>query len=240
MWSFILFLFLFLAGIGSLYAQKDRILVFSKTAGFRHDSAIAEGQRLLFKLGKKLGVQVDTTENESFFEKESLERYSALVFLCTSGQIFNEKQKEAFQNYMEKGGGFMGIHSASTTEYDWAWYGNLVGAYFQNHPPGKVDAKVYRVNKMHPATASLPNPWEVNDEIYNFKWMSTHLNVVLVVDEKSFKGGTHGAYHPISWYQEFSGGKSFYTALGHDEEVYKNELFIRHILGGLSYVLGRD
>lgn len=220
-------------------SKQKKVLVFSKTAVFRHDSAISEGKKLFQALAKENDFQVDTTENAALFTAENIAQYDAIVFLCTSGPVFDDQQKQDFKTYIEGGGGFMGIHAASTTEYDWPWYGELVGAYFKDHPPGKVNVRLHIRDHQHPATRSLPAIWAFNEEIYNFKWMAKDLNVLITVDENSYKGGTHGEYHPLSWYHTNSGGRAFYTALGHDEKSYQDPLLIAHILGGLNYVLGR-
>lgn len=237
MTAFLLLMFLSFQQQG--LAQQKRILVFSKTTSFRHSSAISEGKKVIGKLAKQHDFLVDTSENVALFTPEGLSKYDALVFLCTTGDLFDAQQKQAFQSFVESGGGFMGIHSATDTEHSWPWYGKLVGAYFKNHPPGLQEVALRVVNQDHPATAHLPVIWNKKDEIYNFKQISPDIQVLITVDEKSYKGGENGDDHPMSWYHTQYGGRAFYTALGHDAESFQEEAFQQHLLGGITYVLGK-
>lgn len=134
----------------------------------------------------------------------------------------------------------MGIHSASDTEYDWPWYGRLVGAYFSNHPnnPNVRDAVINVVEAGHPATEMLPERWERTDEWYNFRELPDHVNVLLTLDTDTYEGSGHPGYHPVAWYHEYDGGRAFYTALGHTIESYSEELFLKHVWGGIRYAMG--
>src|SRR5689334_13214358 len=117
----------------SLASQGPRILVFSKTAGFRHDS-ISDGVAAIRQLGQQNNFDVDATEDASLLNGANLSRYQAIVFLSTTGDILDSAQQSSVEQYIRNGGGFVGVHSATDTEYDWEWYGGLVGAYFQDHP----------------------------------------------------------------------------------------------------------
>ncbi|WP_247236536.1 ThuA domain-containing protein [Telluribacter sp. SYSU D00476] len=221
--------------------EQPRILVFSKTAAFRHTS-IEAGQKALMKLGKEKGFAVDTTEDASRFYEENLKRYQAVVFLSTTGDVLNAQQQNAFERYIQAGGGYLGIHAATDTEYDWPWYNQLAGAWFANHPmPDNVQkGEFVVVDKNHPSTHFLPERWEREDEFYSFKNISPALHVLLTIDEKTYKGGTNGDNHPMAWYQEFDGGRSFYTAGGHTDATFSEPLFLRHLAAGLQYVMGGD
>lgn len=132
----------------------------------------------------------------------------------------------------------MGVHAATDTEYEWPWYGKLVGAYFTNHP--KVQKAIIKVtDKKHPSTKLLPDVWEHTDEWYNFKDINPDMKVLAWLDEKSYEGGTNGNEHPIAWYHEYDGGRAFYTGLGHTEESYSDPLFLKHLLGGIQYAIGK-
>jgi type 1 glutamine amidotransferase len=217
--------------------KQKKILVFSKTAGFRHTSSIVAGKKYILELGVKNKFGVDTTEKADAFTPENLKQYSAVVFLCTTGNVLNDEQQKAFEEYIRSGGGFMGIHSASDTEYDWPWYGELCGAYFKNHP--RIQEAVFNVvDQNHPATAHLPSVWKRTDELYNFKWYGTDLKVLITIDESSYNGGGNGEFHPMAWYHEFDGGRGFYTALGHDNKSWEDPVFVQHILGGIQYAMG--
>jgi type 1 glutamine amidotransferase len=233
-------LFLFTALSLSSYAlpkQQKKILVFSKTAGYRHTSAIDAGKKYLMDLGKSNRFGVDTTENADVFTAENLKKYSAVVFLCTTGNVLNDQQQQAFEQFIRKGGGYLGLHSAADTEYDWPWFGELNGAYFKNHPK-QQEAIFNVVNGNHIATAHLPKVWKRFDELYNFKWIGTDLNVLITIDESSYTGGGNGENHPMAWYHEFDGGRGFYTALGHDNKSWEDPMYLQHVLGGIRYVMG--
>jgi len=217
-------------------AKKKRILVFSKTAGFHH-SSIDEGIAALQKLGLENNLDVDTSKNSELITPENLKKYAAVVFLNTTGDIFNDNQQKAFEDYIHAGGGYVGIHAASDTEYDWPWYGKLTGAYFVSHPDQQV-ADLQVLKRKTIATKHLPEIWKRKDEWYNFKDIEKDIKVLINLDEKSYKGGTNGDNHPVAWYRDFEGGRSFYTALGHVEESYIDPLFLKHILGGIQYAIG--
>lgn len=234
---FLLLLSLLITSAGFAFKPKPRLLVFSKTAGFRHD-AIPEGKLAMLQMGAENGFDVDTTEDASVFTKKNLKRYKAIVFLSTTGNILNDEQQAAMEGYIKKGGGYVGIHAATDTEYDWPWYNQLVGAYFLSHP-NQQTATLQVVDRTHPSTKHLDATWIRKDEWYNFKSIVPGLKVLIKIDEKSYTGGKNGDDHPMSWYREFDGGRMFYTELGHTKESYKEDAFLKHVLGGIEYVIGK-
>ncbi|HMG70736.1 MAG TPA: ThuA domain-containing protein [Gemmatimonadaceae bacterium] len=219
--------------------QDSRVLVFSKTAGFRH-SSIGVGRATIRKLGQENGFSVDTTEDAAAFTSKNLARYRAVVFLNTTGDVLDAAQQDDFERYIQAGGGYVGIHAASDTEYDWPWYGRLVGAYFTSHPNNpNVRKATYRVlDKSHPSTEGFPDTLVREDEFYNFKSIDPTIHVLIEIDEKSYQGGTNGDHHPMSWYHDFDGGRAWYTNMGHTEATYSEPLFLKHLLGGLRYAMG--
>jgi len=219
-------------------AAHARILVFSKTTGYRHAS-IPKGKLAILNLGKQNGFEVDTSENADVFNESDLKKYAAVVFLCTTGEVLNYNQEVALERFIQSGGGFAGIHSAADTEYDWGWYGELNGAWFDSHPDIQP-ASLSIVDNSQPSTKPLPATWNRKDEWYNYKKMGNDLKVLLKLDEQSYKGGNMGNNHPIAWYHEFDGGRAFYTGLGHTEESYSDSLFLKHILGGIQYAVGNN
>jgi len=217
--------------------KQKKILVFSKTAAYRHASSIISGKKSILEMGAKNKFTVDTSENADVFTADNLKQYAAVVFLCTTGNVLNDDQQKAFEGYIHNGGSYVGIHSASDTEYDWPWYGELCGAYFKNHP--RIQEAVFNVvDQNHPATAHLPAVWKRTDELYNFKWYGTDLKFLITIDENSYTGGNMGEFHPMAWYHEFDGGRSFYTALGHDNKSWEDPVFAQHILGAIEYGMG--
>src|SRR2546422_3179236 len=139
-------------------AQQPPVLVFSKTAGFRH-SSIPNGIAAIRKLGQENGFAVDATEDAGAFTRKNLARYSAVVFLSTTGDVLDAAQQDDFERFIQAGGGYVGVHSATDTEYDWPWYGRLAGAYFNGHPGNpNVRKGTYRgLHKSHPSTEGFPD-----------------------------------------------------------------------------------
>ncbi|MFL5610378.1 MAG: ThuA domain-containing protein [Gemmatimonadaceae bacterium] len=220
-------------------SQESRVLVFSKTAGYRH-SSIGVGLAAIRKLGQQNGFSVDATEDAGAFTSKNLGRYRAVVFLNTTGDVLDNAQQDDFERYIQAGGGYVGIHSATDTEYDWPWYGRLAGAWFNGHPNNpNVRKATYRVlDKNHPSTQGFPDTWDREDEFYNFKSIDPTIHVLVEIDEKTYEGGTNGDHHPMSWYHDFDGGRAWYTNMGHTEATFSEPLFLRHLLGGLRYAIG--
>jgi type 1 glutamine amidotransferase len=213
------------------------VLIFSKTAGFRHKS-IPAGISAVTSLGEQWGFDVEATEDAAVFTTDSLARYRAVIFLNTTGDILEPEQQAAFESYIRNGGGFAGIHSATDTEYDWAWYGELAGAYFKDHPAIQT-ATTRIVDSTHVSTGHLPLEWSRNDEWYNFRAdPAPNVNVLIDLDESTYSGGSMGASHPVSWYHGYDGGRAWYTAMGHTIESFEEPLFRRHLLCGIMWAAG--
>lgn len=225
----------------TLASSSMRLLVFSKTNGFRHAS-IKDGKIALQKLATEHNFRVDFTEDSSVFTDANLSHYNAVIFLMTTGNnILDANQKAAFERYIRAGGGYVGVHSASDTEYDWPWYGGLVGAYFDRiHGHSKiVQATIHVTDRTNPSTIMLPATWIRTDEWYNFATNPRGtVNVLMTIDERTYKGGTMGADHPIAWYHEYDGGRAWYTAMGHTSASYYEPLFLDHLWGGIIYAAG--
>jgi type 1 glutamine amidotransferase len=219
------------------FGQKYKILVFAKTAGYHHES-IGTGLLAIQKLGSQNRFAADTTTSAEEFTSANLKQYAAVVFLNTTGDILNDEQQQAFTQYIQGGGGFVGVHAATDTEYGWPWYGKLVGAYFLKHPDQQM-ATLQVTDRGSIATSHLPESWSRKDEWYNFKDIQPDLKVLINLDETTYKGGTNGASHPIAWYHDFDGGRAFYTGLGHVEASYSDPLFLKHLLGGIQYAAGQ-
>ncbi|HYW49493.1 MAG TPA: ThuA domain-containing protein, partial [Gemmatimonadaceae bacterium] len=215
-----------------------RVLVFSKTAGYRHES-IDVGKVALIKLGAANGIVVDTTEDAGRISEASLRNYAAVIFLSPTLNVLDRAHEVDLQRYMQAGGGFVGIHAAADAEYDWRWYGRLVGAYFKSHPATQP-ATLRVTDATHQSTAHLPTEWKRTDEWYNFRAIAPDLHVVMTIDERSYTGGENGATHPVAWYHAVDGGRAFYTALGHTPESYADSLFLQHVLGGMRYAIGEQ
>ncbi|WP_184808140.1 ThuA domain-containing protein [Actinophytocola algeriensis] len=223
-------------------AQADAtILVFSKTAGFRHDS-IPAGIAAIQTLGEQNGFAVEATEDAAAFTAGNLSRFAAVVFLSTTGDVLNAEQQTAFENYVDGGGGYAGVHAAADTEYDWPWYGSLVGAYFQSHPQIQ-EATIDVTARDHPSTAPLPYQWTRTDEWYNYRSNPrANVKVLATLDESSYDpgGGAMGDDHPIMWCHAQEQGRSWYTGLGHTQESYAEPEFLASLAGGIKYAAGLE
>ncbi|AOW09949.1 Crp/Fnr family transcriptional regulator [Flavobacterium gilvum] len=220
----------------AIFVKPKKVLIFSKTNGFRHGS-ISVGINAIKKLGEENNFLVDATEDSLAINSKNLKQYQVIIFLNTTGTILGKEGELALQEFMKKGKGFVGVHSASDCEFDWPWYGKMIGGYFVSHPAQQT-AKLVVVNKEHIATKHLPAIWERKDEWYNFKDLNPDVNVLLKIDESSYTGGKNGDNHPMAWYQNYGGGRMFYTALGHTNESYSDPLFLQHLLGGITYAMG--
>ncbi len=224
-----------------------RVLVFSKTSphGYRHVS-IEAGKNALVDLCYQNGIWADTTENSAQFNEKNLKRYAAVIFLSTNGEVLHADEEAAFERYIQAGGGFVGIHAASATEYTWRWYGGLLGAYFKDHPVMQ-DGLVQVERCDDPSTAHLGcSDLKWKDEWYNFRQYEPDLEILLSIDESKYKGGTlppgqfDKAHHPLAWQHTYDGGRSFYTSLGHQPEAYSDPAFRQHLLGGIRYAIGKQ
>jgi type 1 glutamine amidotransferase len=214
-----------------------RLLIVSRTTGYRHAS-IPAGIAAVRELGAGLGCAVDATEDPVVFTPDGLAPYAAVVFLSTSGVILDDAAKAAFEGFVRGGGGFVGVHGASTTEYGWPFYEQLVGAWFARHPHVQ-QATVRVIDRAHPATGHLDPAWTWTDEWYDFRTDPTPgVRVLLTVDESTYTGGGMGASHPIAWCHEKLGGPAFYTALGHCAEAYAEPALRAHLTGGIRYAIG--
>lgn len=229
---------------GALAGAK--VLVYTKNGtGYVHEN-IPHSVAALRKLGTDYGFEVVASDNPALFTEDNLKQYDALIFSNTNNETFDtDAQRQALQAYVRNGGGFVGIHSASGSERDWPWFSQLLGGNFERHAP-RQDFTVEIVDRTHPSTAFLPDRWEIeDDECYYLKELNPGIRVLLAADlttvtdtEKStFPGALFGDHFPLAWYQEFDGGRQWYTALGHRPEEYEDPRFMRHILGGIQWVI---
>ncbi|MEJ2859141.1 MULTISPECIES: ThuA domain-containing protein [unclassified Saccharothrix] len=218
--------------------EPYNVLVFSKTTGYRHDS-IPAGVQAIRLLGAACGFTVAVTEDSGRFTPDSLARYEVVVFLNTTGEVLDAEQKSAFESYIRAGGGFVGIHSAADTEYDWPFYAELVGAHFASHP--EVQRATVRVeDHAHPATAHLPSTWVLTDEWYDYRTNPRDtVQVLSTVDESTYSGGMMGSDHPHTWCKTVGEGRSFYTGSGHTAEIFADPDFRSLLLGGIRYAANR-
>jgi len=234
-----------------------RILIYSRTTGFRHDS-IEAGVAAIERLGIEPEWRVAWTEDPTVFTDDHLAAFDVVVFLSTTGDVLGDDQQAAFERFIAAGKGYVGIHAAADTEYDWPWYGGLVGAYFKGHPAVQ-QAQVVIENAEHPSMRNLPEPWVRSDEWYDYRtnpgearaddaggadaWSgepTPRMTILARVLETTYEGGGMGEDHPIAWCREYAGGRSWYTGGGHTIESFSEPAFLKHLAGGIMWAGGQD
>jgi len=238
--------FTFLTLFASLSARAEQfsVLLFTKTADFHHDS-VAAGVIAIQELAKLHDFKVFWTDDaKRHINDKELAKYKVVIFLLTTGDVLNDEQQAAFERFIRAGGGFVGIHSAADTEYDWAWYTKMVGYMFHIHPA--VQTATIKVEDYNfPGMDRFAKRFLATEEWYEFSApKSDNLKFLLSVDEKTYKpaakwaekeGKGMGDFHPISWYHEYDGGRAFYTALGHLPATYSDAAFMHHVYGGIYW-----
>jgi type 1 glutamine amidotransferase len=225
-------------GSGGSMLAPPRVLLFSKTAGYRHES-IPTAIAALEAAGSTRGWTTQATEDASLFTAQTLAAFDVVAFVMTTGDVLDAGQEAAFQAFIQAGGGYAGVHSASDTEYGWSWYGGLCGAYFAGHPAIQPATLIVE-NVMHPATQHLGPTWMRTDEWYSFDHNPRpEVDVLVSIDEATYDvGGLAMGDHPMAWSHEYDGGWAFYTALGHSMESYAEPEFMEHLVGGIEWAAG--
>lgn len=226
-----------------LLAEQFNVLIFSKTAGWHHTS-VNEGVTALKAMAENHHFNIDWQEDANLINSKNLAKFDVVLFLQTTGDILNDEQQKALEEFIQSGKGFVGVHSASDTEYDWPWYGKLIGRHFKIHPQIQT-ARLSVIDDKFPGLEYFPKSSLWTEEWYEFgEELSPDLHYILSVDESTYdpkadwgqnKGIGMGKFHPVSWYQYIDGGRSFYTALGHMGVSYSNKAFIEHLYGGIYW-----
>lgn len=239
------------AGAPAAPAKPIRVLAFSKTNGYRHGKPIELAHAMLKDFAKDGGMVIDAHSGEKpeVFTQDVLKDVDVVVFLHTTDNpknpLLNKEQRAAFEAFIQRGGGWVGVHGASDGGYDWPFLSEMLGAHFKCHPAQQT-ADLHVVNADHPSTAHLEKTFKHHEEWYSFTdniHGKPEYMELLRVDEKSYKqpgNGVMGDDHPICWCREYKGGRSWYTELGHTEPQYKQEWFRKHVLGGIQWAAKRE
>ena len=234
------------AGPGVLDARPDdfdagpiAVLVFTRTEGYRHAS-IADGVAAVRELGAARGYTIEHTEEVDVFDTAGLASYQVVMFLSTTGDVLDAPQEAALEAWVRAGGGFVGVHSAADTEYDWPFYAELVGALFLSHPAIQ-DATMIVEDRSHPSTAHLGETWMRRDEWYDYRTSPRgSVSVLLSLDHESYTGSVMaGSDHPIAWHHAIDAGRAFYTGGGHTSESWAEPDFRAHVAGAIEWAAGR-
>lgn len=228
-------------------ANKGRVLVYSGSTGYRHES-IPAAVASIKSLAEKAGYTIDTSEDPEVFTAENLAQYKALVLVSNStdpkkpeSEWFQGPKRDALQGFLEDGKGVIGLHAAADSHYLWGWYGRMIGGYFERHPKGTPKGVVTVVDAKHPATAKLPHTIERNDEWYYYKDFDPTVRVLVTIDPKTIgeNGEADVNPNPLVWCHEFGGGRVFYSALGHTNESWSEPYMLNLMTGALAYAVGR-
>ena len=226
----------FCIGNLNIFSQEHlNLLLYTKTAGFRHKS-ITTGKDAFKLWAKQENWIIHNSESPTDVNTKHLSNIDVVVFLNTTLDVLDESSRKAFQRFINEGGGFVGIHAASDTEFNWPWYYQMIGAYFKNHPKVQVATLKIHQDTKHPSISHLKDSLTIKDEWYNFRDdVLKRVNVLMTIDENSYKGHNKDKSHPISWYHYFDGGRIFYTGMGHTLEIYKNPDFINHVKSAVNW-----
>lgn len=233
------------ASVTASAAEKTKVLIYSGSTGFRHDS-IPAAVEAVKGVATRLGYSFDATEDPEVFTTEKLDAYKAIVFVSTTtdpkkpeSEWFVGGRRDALVGFMKAGKGVVGLHAAADSHYHWGWYGQLMGGYFERHPRGTPKGTQTVVDARHPATAKLPKTITRNDEWYYYKDFNPLVHVLITVDPATIGDGEADANpNPLVWYHEFGGGRVFYNGLGHTSESYAEPYVLDIISGGLKYAVG--
>jgi type 1 glutamine amidotransferase len=226
------------------FEKPVNVLVFSKTSGFRHES-ISSGLKMLFDQSKKQNWVITATENAGLFTNDFLSNFDVVVFLNPTGDAIDAGGQAAFEKFMKSGKGFVGIHAAADCEYEWPFYGKLVGGYFKTHPASQEATVVFEKSD-HPAVKPFKGmkSYTTYDEWYTFKENPRpYVNVLATIDESSIKKYDNDNWkmgdHPIIWWSEKDGIRSFYTGFGHTHEAFQDKYIIEHITNAINWAVRR-
>jgi type 1 glutamine amidotransferase len=227
--------------------KKINVLVFSKTNGYRHNS-ISSGLKMMSDLAQERNWILTATENAELFTPEFLKTFDVVVFLNPTGDVLSDTQQQNFEEFMTKGKGFVGIHAAADCEYDWPWYGQLVGAFFKTHPPAQMGTVIFE-NTDHPSMAPFKgmDSYRTFDEWYSFKENPrAKVHVLARLDETSLDKATlkddkwKMGDHPLIWYQDTGTYRSFYTVFGHTPEAFQDPKIKEHIGCAVDWAAKRN
>ena len=227
---------------------EKKVLIYTKNGkGYVHEN-IPASVACLEKICKDNNWTFQTTDDASVFTKEKISKFDVLVFSNTNNETFDtEEQKKVFQEYIRDGGGFVGIHSACGSERQWPWFWANLGGKFEFHPPQEeFDIKI--IDKKHASTAHLPLTWKWTDECYFLNELNPDIHILIAVDIRSlnqdnikrYSTRRFGDYFPLAWCHEFDGGRQWYTALGHNDEHYEDENFVKHLTGGIRWAMTKE
>lgn len=234
-----------LPGLAAAAKPARKVLIYSGSTGFRHDS-IPAADAAIEAIGTKLGYGVDVSEDPAVFTRDNLAQYAAIVFVSNTtdpkkpeSEWFTGDRRDALVGFLHDGKGVVGVHAAADSHYHWPWYGEMIGGWFEHHPKGTPTATLTVLDGKHPATAQLPKTITRNDEWYYYKDFDPRLHVLITLDPKTIgpPGETDVNPNPNTWYHAFGGGRVFYTGLGHTAESYQEPYVVDLLTGALRWAV---
>lgn len=246
---FCIILFTNITYSSSYTLNKGKILVYTKNGkGYVHDN-IPFAVISIKELADANNFEIDVSDDPSVFNKSNLQKYKLIIFTSTNNDVFDtDEQRLNFRQYIEAGGGFVGIHSVTGTERNWKWFKMMLGETFSWHAKYQK-FKVLKINSNHPSMKGVPDSWEREDECYFGKELYPGIQVLMVHDLESLQkdqtdlitknAGSFANYYPAVWFQEFDGGNIWVTALGHSKESYQDPIFKNHLLQGIRFIASK-
>lgn len=226
-------------------ARKGKLLYMTLTKGYHHQS-VELSKQIVKEIGEKSGAfETTVTEDVGAFTKENLKTYDAVMFNTTGELPMTDEEKSAFVDFIRSGHGFVGVHSATDTFYEWGVYNKIIGGYFNEHPWHQL-VTVDVVDPNSKLVSSLGKSFQISDEIYqiaDFQADTSH--VLLALDPTSVdqtKPGVHRRYYgwPIAWTRTFGKGRVYYNSLGHEEAVWKDQRYQEMLLKGIRWVMREE
>ncbi|MES2443901.1 MAG: ThuA domain-containing protein [Pseudomonadota bacterium] len=233
-----------IVGPAAAAARHPHVLIFSYSTGYRHAS-IEAGVAAVKAMGERAGMTMVASADPDIFSEAGLKAFDAIVFVSNTtkpkepeSEWFTGTRRDALQAFVHRGGGIVGIHAAADSHYNWPWFGRLMGGRFVRHPQGTPEGVVTIVDSKHPSTKGLARSVKRVDEWYYYDDFNPQVRLLVVLDPQSI-GEKDVNPNPMSWSQEFEGGRVFYTGMGHTPESYAEPWFLKHLEGGLNWVLRR-
>ena len=226
----------------TLSAQQFKALLVVQTAGWQHESTFS-AIPAMEKMAARHDFKLDLKQRAMPVNEKMLANYDVVIFINTTGDIFSDAEQAAMEKFIQSGKGWVGVHAASDTEYDWKWYTDMVGHMFKIHPHVQT-AMVDVHDNTFPGLEGWPKRKMWTDEFYEYLDGSKKdgFNYLVTVDENTYdteaqwgdnKSRGHGDFHPMSWHHNYDGGRAFYTNFGHVPAVFEDPDFLQHLYGGI-------
>ncbi len=233
-------------------AEGKKVLLFSKTTGFRHEESIEAGKAKFEELASQEGWFLHNTESAGVFNGDQLAKFDVVIFNNSTGRVLTDEQRVLVQEYVENGGKLIGIHGAGDDSHHWDWYqGKLLGAKFSHHPldPQLQEAQVMLDDGAESVLAEgLSKGWKHTDEWYIFfeNPRASDFDILYTINGDQIipngnllwikdKNWGMGEDHPVAWSKKVGNGKTFYTSMGHHAAVWEQKAFVDMLVNAVNW-----